>query len=82
MPNGAQYLFLLDGAEAGSLDRFERAFDLFDGGDEAAVAAARARWSRLRQAGHPLTYWKQESQGWQKAAQAGQPALTPPVETV
>ncbi len=31
---------------------FDRVFDLFDGGDEAAVAAARARWTAAKAAGH------------------------------
>ncbi len=65
--NGADYLFLLDGSGMGEGEMFERVFDLFDGGDEAALAAARIRWSRLKQAGHGLAYWKQAAQGWQKA---------------
>ena len=66
-PNGASFLFLLDGTEAAAAEPFERVFDLFDGGDEAAVAAARGRWARLKEAGHRLTYWRQEAQGWHKA---------------
>lgn len=65
--NGASFLFLLDGTEAAAAGLFERVFDLFDGGDEAAVTAARGRWTRLREAGHRLTYWRQEAQGWHKA---------------
>ena len=38
--NGARYLFVIDGAGAPDLAAFERVFDLFDGGSEAAVAAA------------------------------------------
>jgi DNA polymerase-3 subunit chi len=67
-PNGARYLFLLDGAESRHLDAFERVFDLFDGRDEAAVAAARRRWAAAKAAGHELTYWKQTDRGWEKAA--------------
>ena len=47
-PNGARFLFLIEGAESAALDRFERVFDLFDGNDPAAVAAARQRWRRRR----------------------------------
>src|SRR5215472_13799840 len=36
-PNGARYLFLIDGAETARLADFERVFDLFDGKDEALV---------------------------------------------
>ncbi len=66
--NGARFLFLLDGTEGGALDRFVRVFDLFDGRDEAAVAAARRRWSAAKAAGHELTYWQQTERGWQKKA--------------
>src|SRR5580692_10598417 len=40
-PNGAEALFLIDGAEAGPLDDYARCILLFDGRDEAAVTAAR-----------------------------------------
>ncbi len=66
-PNGARHLFLVEGAESAMLDRFDRVFDLFDGNDEAAVAAARERWRRARAAGHALTYWRQTATGWEKA---------------
>ena len=65
-PNGARFLFLLDGAECARLDRFDRVFDLFDGADEAAVQAARRRWAAARAAGHALTYWQQTPRGWEK----------------
>jgi DNA polymerase-3 subunit chi len=65
-PNGARFLFLLDGASSGRLDEFERVFDLFDGGDAAAVAAARERWRAARAAGHALTYWQQGTRGWER----------------
>ena len=40
---------------------------MFDGNDEAAVGAARARWRDYDAAGHALTYWQQtESGGWEK----------------
>ena len=64
-PNGARYLFLLDGMEA-ALDPWVRVFDLFDGQDEAAVAAARQRWTAAKAAGHELTYWQQNETGWAK----------------
>ncbi len=66
-PNRAEFVFLLDAVEIVSLAAFERVFDLFDGGDQTALALARSRWSRLKQAGCALTYWKQDAKGWQKA---------------
>lgn len=66
-PNGAAYLFLTDGAGSQRLADYERCFDLFDGNDEAAVAAARARWTALKAEGHILTYWQQTDAGrWEK----------------
>ncbi len=63
--NGARYLFLLDGVVAPAA-WFERVFDLFDGNDEAAVAAARERWRAAKAGGHGLTYWRQTARGWEK----------------
>ncbi|HVC54982.1 MAG TPA: DNA polymerase III subunit chi [Stellaceae bacterium] len=65
-PNAAAMLVLVDGVEADDLPEFARCADLFDGSDEAAVAAARARWRRAKEAGHTLTYWQQTDKGWEK----------------
>jgi DNA polymerase III subunit chi len=67
-PNGARFLFLLDGARSDHLNEFDRVFDLFDGKDEAAVQAARERWRAAKDAGHALTYWQQGAKGWEKKA--------------
>ncbi len=66
--NGAQHLFLTEGTESVHLALYARAFDLFDGGDEDAVAAARRRWAAAKAAGHVLTYWQQGERGWEKKA--------------
>ncbi len=63
-PNGARYLFLLDGVRAEDAAGFDRVFDLFDGGDPEAVVAARLRWAAAKAAGGPLTYWQQGERGW------------------
>ena len=65
-PNNATYLFLLDGQTSEILPNYERVFDLFDGGNENSLAAARARWRAAKEAGHALTYWQQGSRGWEK----------------
>jgi len=65
-PNGARFLFLVEGAESARLTAFERVFDLFDGNDEAAVAAARGRWKAAKAAGHTLAYWQQGARGWER----------------
>jgi DNA polymerase-3 subunit chi len=67
-PNAARFLFLVDGADSARLGAFDRAFDLFDGNDEAAVAAARGRWTAAKAAGHALSYWQQGPRGWEKKA--------------
>jgi DNA polymerase III subunit chi len=65
-PNGADMLVLADGAASARLDEFRRCLDLFDGRDEAALAAARERWRLAKAAGHTLTYWQQTATGWTK----------------
>jgi DNA polymerase-3 subunit chi len=65
-PNGATMVVLLDGAQSASLASFARCCDMFDGNDEAAVEAARRRWSEAKAAGHSLTYWQQTATGWEK----------------
>lgn len=68
-PNGARALFIVDGAELGELDGYERCFVVFDGRDESALSDARALWARLKMAGESLAYWKQTETGrWEKAA--------------
>ncbi|PHK95763.1 DNA polymerase III subunit chi [Pseudoroseomonas rhizosphaerae] len=67
-PNAARFLFLVDGAESARLEQYDRVFDLFDGQDEAALAAARRRWSAAKAAGHSLTYWQQGPRGWERKA--------------
>tara|TARA_B110000196_G_scaffold197397_1_gene169133 strand:- start:284 stop:742 length:459 start_codon:yes stop_codon:yes gene_type:complete len=66
-PNGATFIFLVDGVEAEDLANFERCFDLFDGNDTGSVMAARKRWKSLKGAGHELHYWRQNEQGkWEE----------------
>jgi DNA polymerase-3 subunit chi len=66
--NGARFLFMVEGAETDRLAEFDRVFDLFDGNDPEAVAAARVRWKSAREAGHTLAYWQQADGTWQKKA--------------
>ncbi|MCP5365520.1 MAG: DNA polymerase III subunit chi [Hyphomicrobiales bacterium] len=67
--NGASFLFLTDGADSSSIASYERCFDLFDGNDTDAVAAARRRWQARKAEGHAVTYWQQTEQGrWEQKA--------------
>jgi DNA polymerase III subunit chi len=65
-PNRADMLVLTDGAVSSRLAEYRRCLDLFDGNDETALAAARERWRRAKDAGHALTYWRQTASGWAK----------------
>jgi len=67
-PNGARFLFLVDGAQSARLEAFARVFDLFDGNDESQVGQARERWKTAKAAGHELSYWQQTGRGWEKKA--------------
>jgi len=68
-PNGANVLFLVDGAEPGDVAGYERCVLMFDGRDAEAVAAARSHWKTLKDAGHDTTYWQQSEAGkWEKKA--------------
>lgn len=68
-PNGAQVLFLLDGAEPGDLSSFERACLMFDGRDEAALELARSRWKQAKADGIVASYWRESAGGkWEKQA--------------
>ena len=65
--NGAEFLFLTDGANSAHIVDYERCFELFDGRDAAAVDAARGRWKSYGEDGHDLTYWRQTGAGgWEK----------------
>jgi DNA polymerase-3 subunit chi len=64
--NGAQFLFLVDGADPDRSATFSRVCDLFDGNDPEKVAAARDRWRTGKTNGNALTYWKQGPRGWEK----------------
>jgi DNA polymerase-3 subunit chi len=69
-PNGAAVLILVDGADLEPPSEISRCLYLFDGNDASALAEARARWRRLREAGAAVTYWQQTERGWQKAMTA------------
>ena len=69
-PNEAAIRFLVEGAlPPADLSSYERLLVLFDGSDEAALAAAREHWKGLKAAGHQATYWQQDARGrWERKA--------------
>lgn len=67
--NGAEALFLIDGAEPGDASGYQRCIVLFDGQDQAAVAQARSHWSKFKAQGLGVSYWQQGAErGWEKKA--------------
>jgi DNA polymerase-3 subunit chi len=69
-PNGANVRFLIDGAPVPQdAAAYQRVVLLFDGEDDEAVAAARARWSEAKASGFEATYWQADENGrWQRKA--------------
>jgi DNA polymerase-3 subunit chi len=69
-PNAATVRFLIDGAPMpADPQSYQRIVLLFDGEDEEAVTAARARWSAAKESGLDATYWQADAQGrWAKKA--------------
>ena len=67
-PNGANVRFLIDGAPVpADCEAYERIVLIFDGEDEEAVAAARARWREAKAKGFEATYWQADENGrWQR----------------
>ena len=68
--NDAHALMLMDGASVDSSEAegLERVWILFDGNDQASVAAARVQWKALTGAGLAAQYWSEESGRWEKKA--------------
>ena len=62
---------LLRPATVAEMSGFLRVCLLFDGGDAAAVEAARARWREVTAAGLAAVYWAQEDARWVRKAASG-----------
>jgi len=67
--NDAQVRFVVDGAEAPSVEGYERAVFMFDGHDQQQLELARIQWKTLKTGGHAVTYWQQADGGrWERKA--------------
>ena len=67
-PNAAEFLFLIDGAQAipDKTANYERIFNIFDGNAE---DKARKLWKEYKTAGFDVFYWQQDNSGkWQQKA--------------
>lgn len=70
LPNNADVLFIVDGADTEDFSVTTRTIVMFDGADEDAVAFARTQWKRAA-ASVTATYWRQDNSGrWEKAAES------------
>ncbi|ATQ70523.1 MULTISPECIES: DNA polymerase III subunit chi [Methylosinus] len=74
-PNRADVRVFIESAEAAPVladpaaAPTQRAMVMFDGNDETALQNARAQWRTLKEAGHQLSYWRQNDDGkWEKQA--------------
>lgn len=68
-PNDAKILILTNGTDSEKIGEYDLCCDIFNGFDDVAVKAARARWKSHKDSGHELTYWQQsESGGWEQKA--------------
>ncbi len=65
-PNGADALFVVDGADLGETQGYQRCVVIFDGGDEAQLAQARAQFRAAKASGAEVSYWQQKGRGWEK----------------
>ena len=67
--NQANLALITDGRLLETENNFSRVLDMFDGSDEAATTAARQRWTHYKNAGHEISYFRQnERGGWEKKA--------------
>lgn len=67
--NQADILCILNGSTPESLPNFGKVLDVFDGGNEDAVASARQRWAAYKEKGYGLQYVKQQPGGGWKIEQ-------------
>lgn len=70
-PNHAEYLFLIEGAEANAdeIVAYDRVFNIFDGNSEEALTQARGLWTSYKSAGCEVFYWQQNNTGkWEQKA--------------
>ncbi len=68
-PSHADLFVITDGSMVSPDASLKRVLDVFDGGNDAEVTAARERWKQYQAQGHSVTYIRQnDAGGWEKAA--------------
>lgn len=69
VPNGAQFIILLDGAKTKDPGHYKRVIEVFNGGNEDEVSLARQKWQSYKKLGLHLMYFRQtEDRSWLKQA--------------
>lgn len=68
--NAADALFVTDGTALEDGASFARVIDIFDGNNAETVSRARSRWAAYKNAGHALTYLRQNDKGGWEEKQA------------
>lgn len=64
-----EILFITNGVLAENPAPYDRVIDMFDGGNDASLTSARARWKHYKDSGCELCYYQQTSSGnWDKKA--------------
>ena len=65
IPNNAEFLFLVDGAEieAERVSEFERIFNIFDGNINESLLQARRLWKAFHQYTDNVFYWQKDEKG-------------------
>lgn len=67
--DGADVVLITDGSEVDDMTGVTRCIFMINGRSETAVKEARARWTRLKNAGATITYYQQNDRGqWAKKA--------------
>lgn len=69
-PNGANFLFLVDGAALPEEElTYERVFDIFDGNSAESLQQARELWKKYKNSDSEVYYWQQNANGtWEQKA--------------
>ncbi len=68
-PNGAKILILTGGADRDDKTNYDLCCEIFDGNNETALTAARAKWKIYKNTNElTITYWQQTDNGWEKKA--------------
>lgn len=68
-PNDARLLIMTEDCDSEQKDDFDLCCHIFDGMNDASLAAARTKWKNLKDSGYALKYFQQTDRGgWEEKA--------------